>query len=174
MKTNRLLQEICLLLTAACVLASCSTTSGPLFKPVPMSERENQALIYIYRPDAFCAGGSSMIVYVDDQETAELPNNGYTYVLLDPGRHEVHVTHYPGFSGVTTRFTATAEDTYFVKWETECGPGVVRTMLGVMRNKQARTEIATARLQATFTDEDREARAKRRKMLEEAMYAEPE
>lgn len=167
MKIESLFTKIYLLLAAVCLLTSCAAT-GPLFEPVPASVRkDNQVLIYIYRPDAFCAGGVSVTIYVNDQETVELKNNGYTFVLTESGRHEIHATLPFRTSGTTIRFDTLGGETYFVKWDNVCGPSSSRSTLGFVRNKQAQTEIATTRLQPTFTKEDLERRAQERKEAEE-------
>lgn len=167
MKTDSLFTKIYLLLAAACLLTSCAAT-GPLFEPVPVSARkDNQVLIYIYRPDKFCAGGVSVTVYVDDQETVELKNNGYTFVLTDPGRHEIHARLTFRTSGTTIRFDTSGGETYFVKWENECAPYSSRSTIGLVRNKQAQTEIATTMLQRAFTREDLDRRAQEAKEAEE-------
>lgn len=67
------------------LLSACSAT-GPKFS-VAVQPSKNEALIYLYRPDAPFFGGIQSHFYVDGNKVASLNKEGYTAFYLSPGAH---------------------------------------------------------------------------------------
>lgn len=73
----------------AAVLCAC-TASGPPFSPATAPSPDN-TLIYVYRPDTlFYSGDPDVpILYLDGDRLLRLRINGYTWLDVEPGQHEI-------------------------------------------------------------------------------------
>jgi len=92
------------------LLTGCAA-SGPKFT-VLMSPKNDQGVLYVYRPYTFTNGGVAPYVYINGKERGELKNQGYlvyplsagqysvatdgSFLTWTPGRAEVLVTIKPG------------------------------------------------------------------------------
>jgi len=69
------------------LLSGCAAT-GQNFSGF-QSQSDNSAVIVIYRPDLFRAGGQSVIVSVDSKEVGILRNAGWLSVPTTQGEHSI-------------------------------------------------------------------------------------
>lgn len=72
---------------AAILLGGCSAT-GPTYKAAAEPVRD-QALLYIFRPDAHAFVARSATFRIGGVDVAELRSGGYTQVYLKPGHYRV-------------------------------------------------------------------------------------
>lgn len=80
--------KIQLTLIASLVLSGCATP-GPAFTPAPVPASDaNQALVYLYRPDAFILGGRDAHFYVDDKQVVDLSRNKHAWIHVPAGHHQ--------------------------------------------------------------------------------------
>ncbi len=68
-------------------LVGCAA-NGPIFKQVE-APKLGSSLVYIYRPGNFMAGGRDAYFYINNKNVAGLSSEGYTYIYLEPGAHEL-------------------------------------------------------------------------------------
>lgn len=76
-----------LLVLSLLLLTGCAA-QGPLFTHAPEPTSDN-ALIYIYRTPAFGLGGRDAYFYIDGKNIFDLSAEGYSYVYVSPGQHEL-------------------------------------------------------------------------------------
>jgi hypothetical protein len=70
------------------VLVAGCAASGRAFEPI--SVKNDESVVYVYRPTHSYAGSAvSLPIRVDGEHIGRLPNSGYVYRLLTPGRHVV-------------------------------------------------------------------------------------
>jgi len=79
--------ELVLLLLLGVLLASCSA-SGPRFAGLE-TPPAGQALLYVYRPSAFCGSAIDFSLLVDDRYILPLERGSFTYLPVRQGEHEV-------------------------------------------------------------------------------------
>lgn len=101
------------LLLAVLLLSACSAT-GPKFS-VAAQPTKNEALIYLYRPDALFYGGIQSHFYVDGNKVASLNKEGYSAFYLPPDAY-MFKQHWTGMDN--------ANDT--VHFPVELKPGETR------------------------------------------------
>lgn len=89
-------------------LSACSAT-GPRFMAAPQPSK-NEALIYIYRPDAPFYGAIQSHFYVDDNKVVSLNKEGYSAFYLPYGAH-IFKQHWTGMDNAkeTIQFPASLE-----------------------------------------------------------------
>jgi hypothetical protein len=75
------------LLLAVLTLSACSAT-GPIFSRAAQPIK-NEALVYLYRPDAPYYGGIQSHFYVNGNKVASLNKEGYSAFYLSPGVHTI-------------------------------------------------------------------------------------
>lgn len=84
-------------------IAGCDTmgsflapTRGVTYDQVPALE--GRAMLYIYRPSSSWAGGEleAPLVHVDGHRLGGIKNNGFMWISLIPGRHEIELTRAVG------------------------------------------------------------------------------
>jgi hypothetical protein len=81
------------LLLAVSFLAACSAT-GPKFSAAAQPIK-NEALIYVYRPNALFYGAIQSHFYLDDNKVASLNKEGYTAFYVPSGAH-IFKQHWTG------------------------------------------------------------------------------
>lgn len=86
-----------ILFVAALLLLGCAAT-GPAFQSAA-APKEDDALIYVYRPESSTLSARSARIHVDGAPVVDLSNNGYTTVYVKAGRHKVS-QYYPALLGV--------------------------------------------------------------------------
>ena len=72
------------------VLSACTTAAGPVFSGVvkPVSDKGD---VYLYRTEAFTAGGDAFTVRLDNEKIGELTNGSFIHLRLEPGKHVLRV-----------------------------------------------------------------------------------
>jgi len=65
------------------LITSCAA-SGPLYQDAP-KPKENDALIYIYRPSSWTLGMRDAYFYINDVNIVDLSDNGYTWLHVPTG-----------------------------------------------------------------------------------------
>jgi len=78
------------------VLCGCiaSSANGPIFEPAP-TKNEQKGILYFYRTfaDHFNGGSVAPVVTVNHKTLVLLRNNGYTWLVLDPGKYVIETKH---------------------------------------------------------------------------------
>lgn len=69
------------------LLTGCSA-SGPLFQKVKLKDQD-KSIIYIYRIDSQTMILRKACFSLDGKSLIELKNNGYTYLVTNPGKHKI-------------------------------------------------------------------------------------
>lgn len=100
--TKRLLPLI-----AAAMLTACVSAGGPQFVPAP-KPTSNDALVYIYRPDAMFYSGIRSHFYLDGARVASLNKNGYSAFYVPAGSYTLK-QNWPGMDNEKQRITAPIE-----------------------------------------------------------------
>lgn len=76
-----------ILLLVSSLLAGCaSAPNGPLFSPAP-NPPNGYALLYVYRP--YTQALSSIPVFLNGIRAVALPEEGYTWLYVEPGQYVV-------------------------------------------------------------------------------------
>ncbi len=73
-----------------CLMAAACSATGPLF--VPAAPVDGKAIVYVYRmnkDDGLAARDAYF--YVDDRHAFDLRPNGYSYIALAPGEHNLRL-----------------------------------------------------------------------------------
>lgn len=133
---------------AALLLVGCSAT-GPLYQQAAPPESGELSIVNIYRPDRFLSGGVSYRLFIDDKKLVNLKNNGYSRVLVPPGRHTLRVAvfNFVGFLPIglvfssALSFQANAGKRHFLRVR----PGFFFCTLSEVPEQVAITEISTSR-----------------------------
>lgn len=81
------IRPLCLILLFVPLLSGCAAT-GQSFSGFQITP-ENSAVIVVYRPDLFRAGGQSVRVTVDNKEVGVLKNAGWLSIPTTHGAHAV-------------------------------------------------------------------------------------
>jgi hypothetical protein len=97
--------------------------SGPVYVDAPAATA-GKTLLYLYRPETGpMSGGRAATFTLDDKALVELPVQGYAYVYVAPGYHELKQT-WPIIGDVslaipvTLPVVAKAGDTIYVRFST--------------------------------------------------------
>jgi len=96
---------------------------NPVLSP-PIREDPNKAVILLYRPASFYAGGVSPTILVAGNPAlciSKIPNGAYTWVELPPGQYSFNVftsMSYPQ-GGTTTEISALGGKQYYLKIDTD-------------------------------------------------------
>lgn len=103
-------------------LTACAA-SGPIYSPAP-APKASDALVYIYRPNAFVLGGRDAYFQVNGKNVVHLSAVGYTRIYLQPGAYEI-VQSWPidliGFKRLHLPLTVSAGKTYYYRFATGTG-----------------------------------------------------
>ncbi|MBX9901816.1 MAG: DUF2846 domain-containing protein [Burkholderiaceae bacterium] len=72
------------------ILSACATAEGPQFSGVvkPVADKGD---VYLYRTEAFTAGGDAFTVRLDNEKIGELANGSFIHLRLEPGKHVLRV-----------------------------------------------------------------------------------
>jgi hypothetical protein len=86
-------------LASGLMVGGCSTipAGNPGFSGLE-SPRQGEALVYLYRPKNFTAGGVRYNLDFGQGTVATLPNCSFTFVHLKPGSYSLSATPKPSFS----------------------------------------------------------------------------
>jgi hypothetical protein len=86
-------------LVSGLMVGGCSTipAGNPGFSGLE-SPRQGEALVYLYRPKNFTAGGVRYNLDFGQGTVATLPNCSFTFVRLKPGNYSLSATPKPSFS----------------------------------------------------------------------------
>lgn len=105
------------ILVAALMLAGCAA-SGPRYVDKSFIE-PGKAVVFFYRPNRFFQGGGGPDVYVNDVKEFRMLNGGYSYLLLNPGKHVVSPrNHFNwGLDGVDTEISVEAGGEYYLRMD---------------------------------------------------------
>lgn len=122
-------------------LSGCSA-KGELFSGFE-KPKQNKALLYIYRPDAFLGGGAHYGVYVNNKEQnntgiGPLKNNAFLKIDIPEGESEVWAET-ESKSSVT--LDAKKEEIYCVKGEIGIGFFIGRPYLSIVDTDTCKAEI---------------------------------
>lgn len=82
-----------LLLCLSVWLTGCLGVSSKPFEA--LAPQNDEALVYVYRPESIWFRGSPYIVYADEQKFDNLINNGYFPIRLKPGTVFFRLTRKP-------------------------------------------------------------------------------
>lgn len=78
--------KIILVISILSALVGCAAP-GPIFEP--LAQKEESAVLYIYRPSKFAGGGTYPHIYIDGKEKFPLRNGGYLSFYLSPGEYTI-------------------------------------------------------------------------------------
>jgi hypothetical protein len=110
-----------LLLSVLFVLFSACSATGPTFSGLNTPANDNEAIVYIYRPDRFQLGGATPNVDVNGEFIFPLKNNGFNLVRLSPGSHTFELTTSPTWDSyfspelMPTELRVKGGEIYFLK-----------------------------------------------------------
>jgi hypothetical protein len=139
---SRFIAVFCLLCLSGCA------ARGPLYEPAP-NPWGNDALVYIYRPAAFAAGGRDAYLYVDDVNIADLSVEGYTWFHIPAGEYALKIP-----IGVMQRLTLRVrwvrERAYFYRVDTAIRGPYIEWRLTEVPYDVATTQIHKCKLQPAF------------------------
>ena len=131
-------------------LTSCMVY-GPKFEGLE-TPPPGKALLYVYRPSAFCAGAMDIDLLVDGLYVLSLGNGELIHLPVDRGEHEVMFLYPPGafFQDVSLLVRVQEEGAYFARLSHECHPLKLRYIghLELVPPDQALQELAETYLQA--------------------------
>jgi Protein of unknown function (DUF2846) len=80
------------------LIGGCGAT-GPKFAPYS-GVVADQALLYVYRPDAHALSALTSAIEIDGKVRAQLENNGYMAITLGAGSHQILQRWRAGLSGI--------------------------------------------------------------------------
>ena len=127
-----LMKLLILSLVAVVFLASCSAV-GPVFSGLAM-EKNDEALVYIYRESRFNGGGIDVTFYNEGKFLGKVPNGSFIKFYVEPGTRLIHTgeNFQSNGRGVGLKVALEANETYFFKWSRSSGgAGVYGTMMSV-------------------------------------------
>jgi hypothetical protein len=123
MKTNFLL----LLVLVSTLVGGCTVRTGSQFTPV-ISQPDDLATVYIYRPYRYFNSGGFPYIFVNGEKRFPLPMRGYRAVNLPLGEHEIKAegstlgtNWYPGVSTFSLQVEAGME--YYLRVTPWVPPG---------------------------------------------------
>jgi hypothetical protein len=99
----------------AVLLQACATATGPSYSKVPVDPAK--ATIYIYRLDlGWWQSAYTPTILIDGKRFVELPKNGYSYTVVEPGTHTLGMRHnfLSGFPNVDGPIEVAAATEYFI------------------------------------------------------------
>jgi hypothetical protein len=139
----------------ACVLSGCMVASGPQFSEAPTPDA-GKALVYFYWPKAFAFAARTADIFIDGKKAGSLNAGGYTYVYLEPGRHqfaeywETLLDIHASLADRPIGFSADihAGETRYVRLSTSVGGNRIGWRIGEVAPSQGQGEIAEERYQA--------------------------
>lgn len=106
-------------LSLSFLLAGCLTTPSTPYQSI--SPNDNEALVYVYRPESPWWRGTPMIVYAGSEKHEPLINNGYFPLHLQPGTINFKLTRQATLFSESnidaTSMTVAPGQTYFLKVE---------------------------------------------------------
>ena len=127
-------------LSLSFLLAGCLTTPSTPYEA--LSPNNNEALVYVYRPESVWWRGTPLIIYAGEEKYEPLINNGYFPIRLQPGTIPFKLTRQNTlFSEQNiddTTMTVAAGQTYFLKVEPH-PYGAFK--LVVMNNQEGEQEV---------------------------------
>ena len=132
-------------LSLSFLLTGCLTTpSTPYEALIPAN---NEALVYVYRPESVWWRGTPLIVYAGEEKHEPLINNGYFPLHLQPGTIPFKLTRkntlFSEQNIDATTMTVAAGQTYFLKVEPH-PYGAFK--LVIMNNKEGKQEANKTQL----------------------------
>jgi len=106
------------LILAIFILSGCAATGKNFSTLEPLSSSE--ATVYIYRPSKFFQGGTWPTVFIDGEERFTLKNEGYVFIDLSPGEHEIKIgkSHFFAnwmFSDVNRKLNVESNKRYYLR-----------------------------------------------------------
>ena len=139
-----------LLIILACLLMSCEAT-GPKFK-VSQEPVLNNALVYLYREDAFYLGGADAYFYVNDVHIVDVGNNGYTSFYLPKGNYKLRQEWgVIAADPIEFNMSLRAGQTVYYRISTrDSGPNAYRWKISQVSAEIGRKEISTTRYEKPF------------------------
>lgn len=111
---------LALALAAVSLMSACATATGPQFSGLaaPAADKGD---VYLYRTEAFAAGGDAFAVKLNDKEIDPLADGSFQHLRLQPGSYVLSVKP----SGIAKTSTATidvqAAKTLFYRYEFQTG-----------------------------------------------------
>jgi hypothetical protein len=117
-RSNAFQVRLASLLVLPFFLGACAAY-GPAFTGATAPSPDRGA-IYIYRPTAFAAGGTTQPILIDGVQVAVMKNGGYLRRELEPGHHTVEVQ---GFQPAGVDVTIDPGKTLFFRYTIESQGG---------------------------------------------------
>jgi hypothetical protein len=116
----KLLIQVLSCIFALSITACATVQTGPMFKK-EITNRQNEATVYIYRPDIHTASAISPMLYIDGKETFRLPVHGYVPLTLSLGEHTLETKDEKNFMTQSVvsgyRFNLNENGSYYIRWE---------------------------------------------------------
>lgn len=128
--------------------------NGPSFSMIRSIDQEN-ALLYIYRPERFGSGLATPLVYINAEKALFLNNNGYAVMQLTPGGFVVETRHSGMFSQgpqLFLWFVAKPGQTYYIQSIASTGFGSSSFPLLLVLEETALKEMRNTKQLTPFKD----------------------
>ena len=131
-------------------LWGCSAT-GPIYKAAP-EPGDNNSLVYIYRQPHFAYSANDAYFYVNDNNIADLTNDGYTWFHVPSGEY-ILKQRWPGmldFSGkfdIKMKVRWEPRQVYYYRLETRMEPFRNVWRVSAVSPEQALSEIRNRKYQ---------------------------
>lgn len=105
-------------LVMSCLPGACSTQQAKIpFQPV--AQEQDQAMLYLYRPQTMSNAMYHPAVYLDDEQRATISGGQHYLLRVKPGRHTLVLAPEKNYSGHTREaFQATAGEYIYYRIDT--------------------------------------------------------
>ena len=136
---RRLIVLALVALLAGCYARGMSFDEAP--RPAP-----DQAVVYFYRVPGSFASMVTVAIFIDGKRVGSLGQEGFTWVRVEPGRHEFGATFASFQSGppsLRINGTLRGGDQVYLRLYTEPIPGGTRIGMRPMARAEAEAEMKT-------------------------------